>query len=51
MRNVTDYYEAFHQATVDAIDYFCGIVKQETNGKWLACALYGYEPDLPSPRR
>lgn len=46
-RKVSDYYEAFHEATVDAIDHFATIVKEESNGELLTAALYGYEPDLP----
>jgi hypothetical protein len=45
--NVTDYYEAFHLATVEAIDYFCKIVKQASNGRLLTCVNYGYEADIP----
>lgn len=44
---VFDYYEAYHQCAVDAIDYFCQIVKDESNGQLATCILYGYEPDMP----
>ncbi|MFI4913097.1 MAG: hypothetical protein ACIAQZ_15670 [Sedimentisphaeraceae bacterium JB056] len=44
---VFDYYEAYHQSAVDAIDHFCQIVKDESNGELATCILYGYEPDMP----
>ncbi|MFI4913105.1 MAG: hypothetical protein ACIAQZ_15710 [Sedimentisphaeraceae bacterium JB056] len=44
---VTDYYEAHNKAAVDAIDYFCQIVKDESNNKLLTSVLYGYQPDMP----
>lgn len=45
-RKVMDYYESFHSVTVDAIDHFCRIVKQESEGRLLTCVLYGYMPDM-----
>lgn len=38
-----EYQKCLHQATVDAISHFCGIVKEETD--WLTCIFYGYTPD------
>lgn len=46
-RKVVDYYECFHTATVQAIDHFCRIVKEESSGRLLTCVLYGYTPDMP----
>ncbi|WP_223694924.1 hypothetical protein [Leifsonia poae] len=44
-QKVIDYYEAFHQAVVDAIDHFAWIVKDESGGSLLTSVLYGYTPD------
>jgi len=41
-----DYYEAYQLAVVDAINYFAGIVKDESNGQLLVSVLYGYTPDM-----
>jgi hypothetical protein len=46
-RRVVDYYDCFHQVTVEAIDYFCRIVKEESKGRLLTCVDYAYEPDMP----
>lgn len=46
-QNVIDYYEAFHNVTVDAIDYFCRIIKDESEGELLTCVNYAYTPDIP----
>lgn len=45
-RRCMDYWEAYHQVTVDAIDHFCRIVKDESNGRLLTVTLYGYSPDM-----
>ena len=44
--HVQDYREAFQNATVDAIEYFCRIVKEESNGRLLTCVNYAYQPDV-----
>jgi hypothetical protein len=49
-RYVSDYYEAFHQATVKAIDHFCGIVKKASDGNLLTVVFYSYSPDLHWPQ-
>lgn len=45
-KRVIDYYEAYQEAPVDAIDYFAGIVKDESRRKLLTSVLYGYSPDM-----
>ncbi|BBH25037.1 hypothetical protein Back11_64000 [Paenibacillus baekrokdamisoli] len=45
-RRVIDYYEAYQEAPVDAINYFAGIVKDESQGRLLTSVLYGYSPDM-----
>ncbi|BBH25039.1 hypothetical protein Back11_63840 [Paenibacillus baekrokdamisoli] len=45
-RRVIDYYEAYQKAPVDAINYFAGIVKEESEGRLLTSVLYGYSPDM-----
>ncbi|MFD0713865.1 S-layer homology domain-containing protein [Paenibacillus sp. GCM10027626] len=45
-RRVIDYYEAYQQAPVDAINEFAGIVKDESDGRLLVSVLYGYSPDM-----
>ncbi|MCQ6557611.1 S-layer homology domain-containing protein [Paenibacillus mendelii] len=45
-RRVIDYYEAYQQAPVDAINHFAGIVKEESEGRLLTSVLYGYSPDM-----
>jgi hypothetical protein len=49
-RKVMDYYECFHQVTVNAIDHFCRIVKKESDGKMLTCVFYSYSPDINWPQ-
>lgn len=46
-RKVIDYYECYHRTVVEAIDHFCRIVKNESQGRLLTCACYGYVPDMP----
>ena len=46
-RKITDYYEAFHETVVHAVDYFCRIVKDESKGRFLTCVNYAYPPDIP----
>lgn len=41
-----DYYEAYQAAAVEAIDYFAGIVKEESEKRLLVSVLYGYSPDM-----
>lgn len=43
---LVDYYEAYQRAVVDAINYFAGIVKEESQGRLLVSVLYGYTPDM-----
>ncbi len=49
-RRVIDYYECFHNVTVDAIEHFCRIVKEETEGQLTTGVFYGYMPDLGWPQ-
>ncbi|MBN2308598.1 MAG: beta-galactosidase, partial [Candidatus Hydrogenedentes bacterium] len=49
-RKVIDYYECFHRVTVDAIDHFCRIVKDASQGRLLTCVFYSYAPDLEWPQ-
>ena len=45
-QRVVDYYEGFHNATVDSIEGFCRIVKEETQGQLTTGVFHGYLPDL-----
>ena len=45
-RRVVDYYECLHNATVDSMEHFGRIVKEETAGQLTTGAFYGYLPDL-----
>lgn len=45
-KKVIDYQWAFHQICFDAIEYFCKIVKEESNGKLLTTVCYAYLPDI-----
>ena len=49
-RRVADYYEAFHNATVDAIDHLCRVVKKASANRLLTCVFYSYSPDLIWPQ-
>lgn len=49
-RRVADYYEAFHNATVDAIDALCSAVKKASANRLLTCVFYSYSPDLIWPQ-
>lgn len=40
----SDYYRCLHEATVDAIEHFAKIVKEESD--YLTCVFYGYTPDM-----
>ena len=44
--HVQDYREALQSATVDAIEYLCRIVKEESHGRLLTCVNYAYQPDV-----
>lgn len=44
-RAVMDYQECHHRAVAETIDYFCRIVKEESDGKWLTMVFYGYTQD------
>ena len=44
--HVPDYRAAFQEATVDAIEHFCRIVKEESDGRLLTCVNYAYQPDV-----
>jgi hypothetical protein len=45
-----DYYDCLHSTTLDAIDHFCQVVKDESHGKLLTCVFYSYSPDLIWPQ-
>ncbi|MFI4913104.1 MAG: hypothetical protein ACIAQZ_15705 [Sedimentisphaeraceae bacterium JB056] len=45
-RKVIDYGWAFHQVCFDAIEYFCRIVKEESDGRLLTGVLYTYSPTI-----
>lgn len=49
-RWVADYYACLHRVTVNAIDHFCRIVKEESDGRLFTCVFYGYAPDLNWPQ-
>lgn len=49
-RKVADYYACLHDATVDAIDHFCRIVKDESAHRLFTCVFYSYTPDLDWPQ-
>lgn len=49
-RKAADYYECLHRVTVDAMDHFCGIVKEASDGRMLTCVFYSYAPDLDWPQ-
>ena len=44
-RRVIDYFECLHQTTVELIDHYCGIVKDESKGALATLAFYGYVQD------
>lgn len=44
-RRIIDYFECQHQVTVEMIDHYCGIVKDESNGTLATLAFYGYVRD------
>jgi hypothetical protein len=44
-RYVSDYYEVFHKVGADIIESLCRVVKDESDGKLLTIAFYGYWPD------
>ena len=44
-RAVMDYFECHHEVVVRMIDHFCRIVKEESHGKLLTFAFYGYSQD------
>lgn len=49
-RKVADYYACLHNQTVDAIDRFCSIVKEESDRRLFTCVFYSYTPDLNWPQ-
>ncbi|HEX2949508.1 MAG TPA: beta-galactosidase [Armatimonadota bacterium] len=49
-RRVIDYDRCHHRVTVQAIDHFCRIVKEESAGRLLTCVFYGYTPDINWPQ-
>jgi hypothetical protein len=49
-RKVVDYYECLHSTSLNAIDHFCQVVKDESRGKLLTCVFYSYSPDLIWPQ-
>ena len=44
-RKVLDYFECHNLVTVDMLDYWCSIVKEETGGKLPTLVFYGYTQD------
>ena len=44
-RRMMDYLECCNQVTVEMIDHYCGIVKDESKRKLLTVAFYGYIAD------
>lgn len=44
-RWVTDYFECHHAVTVDLIDYYCRIVKEESKNSLTTLVFYGYTQD------
>ena len=44
-RRVIDYLECCNEVTADMIDYYCGIVKDESKGALSTLAFYGYASD------
>jgi hypothetical protein len=44
-RRVIDYFECLHQTTVELIDHYCAIVKDESKGRLATLAFYGYVQD------
>ncbi len=49
-RRVADYYEAYHDVSVDAIDHLCRAVKKASANRLLTCVFYSYSPDLVWPQ-
>ena len=45
-QKVIDYARAFHETSLDAIEYFCRIIKEESGGRLLTCVLYSYSPTI-----
>ena len=48
-RRVIDYFECLHETTAEMLDYYCGIVKDESGGRLSTLAFYGYVPDESWP--
>ena len=46
-RWVTDYFECHNAVTVDLIDFYCRIVKEESNNSLTTLVFYGYTQDEP----
>lgn len=44
-RLVPDYFECHHKTTVDMLDYYCKIVKEESKGNLTTLVFYGYTQD------
>ena len=44
-RRIIDYFECQHQVSVEMIDHYCGIVKDESKGTLATLAFYGYVRD------
>ncbi len=44
-RRLIDYFECLHQTTVELIDHYCAIVKDESKGRLATLAFYGYVQD------
>jgi len=44
-RWVTDYFECLHAVTVDLIDFYCKIVKEESKNSLTTLVFYGYTQD------
>jgi hypothetical protein len=47
---VIDYYRCLHAVTASAIDHFCRIVKEASQGRLLTVIFYSYTPDLDWPQ-
>ena len=44
-RKVVDYFECHNRVTVDMLDYWCSLVKEESGGKLATLVFYGYTQD------
>lgn len=46
-RRVPDFLEALHATTADMIGHYCGVVKEEAQGRLPTLVFYGYTQDEP----